>query len=338
MGGKKKKGKGGKKGKSSEPRPEVSSAEQMAYKIQSLEAQLESARERVKRLGHDNEELRRTREKVEKDTHEFVAYFQKEMEKKDDLVADLRYNLRQAELSASGASGGLRCRGLRCGATIAAVHRMSLTHVCAVACARGGWRAGKEKELRETRQKLTSAMESKDNEYSATDRELRLRLKTVEEDLSMLYDFKAHKKELEAKLRDQEQQLIEKDLFHQKKVAAIERKYIEEKGRMQKEHDKQLKMIKRRSREEAQKDLDSDTRRIITDNRRMVRRAAVACVQRARVSAAGTPLGLCCTYRIAASAVLRPSTSRMRPRCTGSAWQHPHSVRVRACRLCGWPG
>ena len=113
MGAKKKKGKGGKKGKSSEPRPEVSSAEQMAYKIQSLEAQLESARERVKRLGHDNEELRRTREKVEKDTHEFVAYFQKEMEKKDDLVADLRYNLRQAELSASRGRRVRGCAGQR---------------------------------------------------------------------------------------------------------------------------------------------------------------------------------------------------------------------------------
>ena len=65
-------------------------------------------------------------------------------------------------------------------------------------------------------------------------------------------------------------QLIEKDLFHEKKLAATERKYIEEKARTQKEHDRQLKMIKRRSREEAQKDLDADTRRIITDNRRMV--------------------------------------------------------------------
>jgi len=69
--------------------------------------------------------------------------------------------------------------------------------------------------------------------------------------------------------------LIEKDLFHQKKLAAVERKFIEEKGRTQKEHERQLKTIKRRSREEAQKDLDSDTRRIITDNRRMVRCACV---------------------------------------------------------------
>ena len=72
------------------------------------------------------------------------------------------------------------------------------------------WRlelAGKEKELRETRRKLASEMENKDNEYATTERELRLRLKTVEDDLSMLYDFKAHKKELEAKLRDQEQQV-----------------------------------------------------------------------------------------------------------------------------------
>ena len=308
MGAKKKKGKGGKKGKSSEPRPEVSSAEQMAYKIQSLEAQLESARERVKRLGHDNEELRRTREKVEKDTHEFVAYFQKEMEKKDDLVADLRYNLRQAELSASrsrrvcGAVRGcvrVPAHAVRPVPAVHPSHAITCGSCCVVAC--GAW-PGKEKELRETRQKLTSQMESKDNEYSATDRELRLRLKTVEEDLSMLYDFKAHKKELEAKLRDQEQQLIEKDLFHQKKVAAIERKYIEEKGRMQKEHDRELKTIKRRSREEAQKDLDSDTRRIITDNRRMVSKGAAAapraCWLAAERASADAPLGARGTNRV----------------------------------------
>lgn len=48
------------------------------------------------------------------------------------------------------------------------------------------------------------------------------------------YDFKAHKKELEAKLRDQEQQLVEKDLQSQKTQAAQERKFIEEKARMQK--------------------------------------------------------------------------------------------------------
>lgn len=36
------------------------------------------------------------------------------------------------------------------------------------------------------------------------------------------------------------------------------------------EHEKQLARIKKKSREEAQKGLDADTRRIITDNRRMV--------------------------------------------------------------------
>ena len=35
--------------------------------------------------------------KVEKDTHEFVAYFQKEMEKKDEEIAALRTKLRSLE-------------------------------------------------------------------------------------------------------------------------------------------------------------------------------------------------------------------------------------------------
>lgn len=66
MGAKKKGKKGAKKGgdKKASAGPSVSSAEQMAYKLQATEAQLEDCRERIKRLTHDNEELRRNREKV----------------------------------------------------------------------------------------------------------------------------------------------------------------------------------------------------------------------------------------------------------------------------------
>ena len=53
--------------------------------------------------------------------------------------------------------------------------------------------------------------------------------------------------------------------------SAMERKYLEEKSRLVKETEKRIIEIKTQSREAAQSGLDADTRKIVTDNRRMVR-------------------------------------------------------------------
>lgn len=45
----------------------------------------------------------------------------------------------------------------------------------------------KERELREMRDKFTSEIDQKDNAFSSTERELRLRLSSAEEELQVLY-------------------------------------------------------------------------------------------------------------------------------------------------------
>ena len=47
---------------------------------------VEELKERVEKMRQENEALKLRMEKQEKDTHEFVAYFQREMEKKDDMI------------------------------------------------------------------------------------------------------------------------------------------------------------------------------------------------------------------------------------------------------------
>lgn len=61
---------------------------------QKLDDQVTSLRARVEKLRRENDDLKAKRDKNEKDTHEFVAYFQKEMEKKDTIVATLSDEVR----------------------------------------------------------------------------------------------------------------------------------------------------------------------------------------------------------------------------------------------------
>ncbi len=66
----------------------MNSAEHLLQR-QSLEKSCATLRERVEKLRGENADLKKKRAKSEKDTHEFVAYFQKEMEKKDEMIAQL---------------------------------------------------------------------------------------------------------------------------------------------------------------------------------------------------------------------------------------------------------
>jgi predicted nucleic acid-binding Zn-ribbon protein len=62
---------------------------------------VEKLKERVEKLRQENEALKLRHEKSEKDTHEFVAYFQREMEKKDDMIASLNDTLMMNETTAT---------------------------------------------------------------------------------------------------------------------------------------------------------------------------------------------------------------------------------------------
>ena len=65
---------------------------------QKLDEQVTTLRARVEKLRAENEELKAKRDKNEKDTHEFVAYFQKEMEKKDDQIAEYKDEIIQRKM------------------------------------------------------------------------------------------------------------------------------------------------------------------------------------------------------------------------------------------------
>lgn len=57
---------------------------------------------------------------------------------------------------------------------------------------------------------------------------------------------------------------------HKEKIYSMERKNLEEKAYLQEEMGRRVREIERSSREEAQKGLDTETKKIVRDNRRMV--------------------------------------------------------------------
>ncbi|GBG27120.1 Basal body-orientation factor 1 [Hondaea fermentalgiana] len=86
---------------SAAPRPgsRGDSAEDALYK-QSLESRVEGLKLRVEALREENLSLKEKAAKSEKDTHEFVAYFQNEIEKKDATIAKLAEESNRSEARA----------------------------------------------------------------------------------------------------------------------------------------------------------------------------------------------------------------------------------------------
>ena len=162
----------------------------------------------------------------EKDTHEFVAYFQKQLEKKDDQIAEYKDEIMQRKM-----------------------------------------------EYQDTLRKLTHDYEGKlaklEDESSNRIEHLEQKLKIADDELTMLGEFKQVKEVVEKKLHAKEKELADFKNKHEVEMNALERKFLEEKNRMNKEHEQNIDEIRRLAREEAQKGLDADTRRIVTDNRRM---------------------------------------------------------------------
>jgi len=233
---KKKKKKGGDKKKAAKgnagaaggaaPRgPESLQAESLLQR-QSLEQQIAVLKARCESLRQHNDELKLKRAKGEKDTHEFVAYFQKELEKKDDRLADYREQLTQLQLQ-------------------------------------------KVEEVSSLTKKYESKLEILEEESSSTIEKLEMKLKMAEDELTLLNEFKEIKEIVEKKLAEKEKELQTCKRHNKLTLQQLERKFLEEKSRAKVEQEARIAEIKRLAREEAQKGLDSDTRKIVTDNRRM---------------------------------------------------------------------
>lgn len=187
---------------------------------------IEFLNSRMLLLQSENESLRARHEKREQETHEFVSYFQKEIQTRDKQISKLTEELAAAKLS----------------------HALEVEAVA----------AAKEAAYQQMHQSFSS------KEESFTEQ-----LFFLKDELNQLEMFKDMKETVQSKMAALETALQkEKEQSHDI-VRDLERKFLEEKARLQKEHEKRIEIVKQQAKEDARNGLDADTRKIVTDNRRM---------------------------------------------------------------------
>jgi len=118
---------------------------------------------------------------------------------------------------------------------------------------------------------LTAAKKLKEAEESFTAREKQLdnEMRLMQRELQTLQDFKERKASLEAGLDQEKRERLELEENHKEAIAQMERKFFEEKGKLQREAKQMLAEIKKSSQEEAVERLDASTKKILFENRRM---------------------------------------------------------------------
>lgn len=191
---------------------------------------VDALKKRVDQLRAENDLLKKQRGQSEKETHEFVAYFQQELEKKDELIAKLNDQLLRSELQSKRALEDLRTQHE------ATVEEMKQEHGTQVA-------------------------------------KLKSNLKLSKEELTSLNEFRHSKAKMEKELSEAQQALESKEMEHREAMLALERRLLEQKRKEQQEFEAKTEEIRRQARVDAQQGLDDDTRKIVTDNLRMVRAA-----------------------------------------------------------------
>ncbi|GLE06629.1 hypothetical protein PINS_up016023 [Pythium insidiosum] len=187
---------------------------------------IESLNQRVFHLTAENDALRERHEKREQETHEFVAYFQKEIQTRDKQITRLTEELAALKLS----------------------HALEIE-----SC-----QQAKETESQQLQQHFSS------KEEKLTEQVFFLR-----EELHQLESFKEMKDVIHNKMKELEVLLSKEREQTKENMGAMERKFLEEKARLQKEHEKKVEIVKQQAKEDARNGLDADTRKIVTDNRRM---------------------------------------------------------------------
>ncbi|KAJ0412679.1 hypothetical protein ATCC90586_002309 [Pythium insidiosum] len=187
---------------------------------------IESLNQRVFHLQAENDALRERHEKREQETHEFVAYFQKEIQTRDKQITRLTEELAALKLS----------------------HALEIE-----SC-----QQAKEAESQQLQQHFSS------KEEKLTEQVFFLR-----EELHQLESFKEMKDVIHNKMKELEALLSKEREQTKEDMGAMERKFLEEKARLQKEHEKKVEIVKQQAKEDARNGLDADTRKIVTDNRRM---------------------------------------------------------------------
>lgn len=187
---------------------------------------IEFLNDRVLHLQAENETLRERHEKREQETHEFVAYFQREIQTRDKHITKLTEDLSAAKLS----------------------HAFELEAA--------------------TRTKDSESQQLQQH-FSSKEEKFLEQLYLLKEELSQLELFRDMKETIHTRMRELETQLHHEKETAKETIGTLERKFLEEKARLQKEHEKKIEIVKQQAKEDARNGLDADTRKIVTDNRRM---------------------------------------------------------------------
>jgi len=106
-------------------------------------------------------------------------------------------------------------------------------------------------------------------ELTTQNEELTRDLSKATDELYDLRKFKEQKQEMERKMAEGEEEREQMREEHKLQMEALERKFLEEKNRLQKEYKQMLAEMKKSSQEEAVERLDSSTKKILFENRRM---------------------------------------------------------------------
>jgi len=210
------------------PQGDVSSgvATAMEFSRQLDVLKIEKLQRRVEELREENDRMRLGRDKGEKDTHEFVAYIQREMEKKDDQIEGLKEELVAQQVAAT-----------------------------------------EQRELATARwEERIAQLEER---ASTTEHGLRTRLGIAEDELAKLQGFREDKAELDKKLGEQREAIAALHEQSTADMAALERKFLEEKATARRQREIEIDDIRKAARDEARRGLNADTKKIVNDNRRM---------------------------------------------------------------------
>ncbi|GMI20954.1 hypothetical protein TrRE_jg8671 [Triparma retinervis] len=190
------------------------------------QGKIDDLQQRVLVLCREKDFLRKRLDKAEKDTHEFVNYFQKEIEKKDLKVKELTEQQQRTDLTA-------------------------------------------KQSIRAINDETSEKIRKIKAEADSVKIDLTNSLQSAQEEIHKLNHFReikdsvdVHVKQLEETIGSLQKKATE-DLNNQ------ERKFLGEKSKMQKDMAKRTEAIKKEARIEAQAGLDSETKKIVTDNRRM---------------------------------------------------------------------
>jgi len=205
---------------------EDSDVKNSAFVRVALEATVTSLKARVAELTVDVEALRSTRSKISTETQDFVAYASAELKAKDDIIAELRQRMLDAELA-------------------------------------------RESEVQRLQQQMESTLKISLTEQRAIETELKDRARAAESKLEKAHHFLERREELETRVEVLQTTLDTERAASKKAFQDLERKYLIEKTRLQKEHAARYQEMRREARLEAQQSLDADTQRVLLENKQM---------------------------------------------------------------------